>query len=49
MLEELDLAEALLRFFERLIGAAQILSFTGDDLVSSLHFFDHREPPVYSV
>src|ERR1035437_519078 len=47
MLEKFDLAKALLCFFERLIRAAEILSFGGDYLISGFYFFDHRAPPAY--
>lgn len=41
-LEELHLAKALFRFFERLVRAAKVSSFTGYHLIAAFHVFDHR-------
>jgi len=49
MLEKLDLAETFLRFLDCLIRASEILSLTGNDLVSARNFLDHSDPPACQV
>jgi hypothetical protein len=46
MLEELDLTETLLRFFQSLVGPTKIFALAGDDLVAVFHFFDHGCTPA---
>jgi hypothetical protein len=46
MLEKLDLAETFLRFLDCLIRASEILSLTGNHLISARDFLDHSDPPA---
>ena len=41
VLEELDLAQPLLRLLERLVGSAEVLSLGRQDLVAFFCFLDH--------
>ncbi len=41
VLEELDLTQPLLSLLERLVGSAEILSFTRQDLIAFFGFLDH--------
>jgi hypothetical protein len=45
VLEEFDLAEALLGFFFGFVWAAHVFSLAGEDLVAAFHFLDHGWPP----
>src|SRR5208337_555083 len=45
VLEEFDLAEALLGLFERLVGSTQILALARENLVTTLHLLDHGRSP----
>jgi hypothetical protein len=49
VLEEFDLAEALLCFGQCAIGSTKILSFTREDLVAILYFYNHGSPPLGSL
>lgn len=46
MLEEFDLAEALLGGFESLIGAAEISAFAGNCLIASLYSDNQGNPSI---